>query len=65
MVPDHMPFTLDFPLVLDHTSHVVCVGQPFTSLHEVETSPYTQKSLDNQRQTGSVIVLGGLILPPM
>jgi hypothetical protein len=39
----HTPPTLDLRMVLEHTSHMVRVGQPFTSPHEVETSPYTRK----------------------
>jgi hypothetical protein len=39
----HTPSTLDLRMVPDHTSHVVCVGQPFTSPHEVKIGPYTQK----------------------
>jgi hypothetical protein len=35
----HTPSTLDLHMVPDHTSHVVRVGQPFTSPHEVETGP--------------------------
>jgi carbonic anhydrase/acetyltransferase-like protein (isoleucine patch superfamily) len=34
---------LDLRMVSDHTSHVVRVGQPFTSPHKVETNSYTQK----------------------
>jgi hypothetical protein len=61
----HMPSTLDLRMVLDHTSHMVHVGQPFTSPHEVKTSPTPGRSLDNQRQTGPAVILGGLILPSM
>jgi hypothetical protein len=39
----HTPSTLDLHMALDHTSHVVHIGQPFTSSHEVEISPYTRK----------------------
>jgi hypothetical protein len=39
----HTPSTLDLCMVPEHTSHVVHVGQPFTSPHEVETNSYTQK----------------------
>jgi hypothetical protein len=35
----HTPSTLDLRMVSGHTSHVVRVGQPFTSPHEVETKP--------------------------
>jgi hypothetical protein len=56
---------LDLHMVSDHTSHVICVGQPFTSSHEVETGPIPERSLDNQRQTGPAVILDDLILPPM
>jgi hypothetical protein len=39
----HTPSMLDLCMVPDHTSLVVHVGQPFTSRHEVEISPYIQK----------------------
>jgi hypothetical protein len=39
----HTPSMLDLRMVRDHTSHMVYVGQPFTSPHEVKTSIYTQK----------------------
>jgi hypothetical protein len=35
----HTPSTLDLCMVPDHTSHVVHVGQPFTSLHESWNKP--------------------------
>jgi hypothetical protein len=34
-----MPSTLDLRMVPDYTSHVVRIGQPFTSPHEVKTGP--------------------------
>jgi hypothetical protein len=39
----HTPSTLDLGMAPDHPSHVIRVGQPFTSPHKVETGPYTWK----------------------
>jgi hypothetical protein len=39
----HTPSMLDLRMVPDHISHVVHVGQTFTSPHEVKTDPYTRK----------------------
>jgi hypothetical protein len=60
-----MPSTLDLRMVPDHTSHVVHVGQPFTSHHKVETDPYTRKKSWQPKTDWPSCVLGGLILPPM
>jgi hypothetical protein len=38
----HTPSMLDLCMVLDHISHVIHVGQTFTSPHEVKTGVYTQ-----------------------
>jgi hypothetical protein len=51
----HTPSTLDLRMVLD-------LSLVSTKLKQ---APTLERSLDNQRQTGPTIILGGLILPPM
>jgi hypothetical protein len=57
--------TLDSHMVPDHTSHVVHVGNLLQVPTKSKQAPTPGRSLDNQRQTGPAIVLGGLILPFM
>jgi hypothetical protein len=64
LITRHMISTLDPHRLLDHTSHVVHIGNlllvPMRSKH----APTPGRNLDDQRQTGLAVALGHLIRPP-
>jgi hypothetical protein len=60
----HTLFMLDPCRVLDHTSHVVHVGKLSLVPMRTKQTPTPERSLSDQRHTGSIITLGHLILPP-
>jgi hypothetical protein len=56
--------TLDPRRVSDHTSHVVHGGNLSLVPMRLKQAPTPERSLSDQRQTGSTVVSGHLILPP-
>jgi hypothetical protein len=59
----HPFFTLDLCMVSDHTSPVVYVGNLSLVSTRMKHAPTPKKNLNDQRQTGPVVVSGHLILP--
>jgi hypothetical protein len=60
----HTLFMLDSHMVPDHTSPMVHVGNFSLVPTRTKHAPISGRSLGDQRQTGSAVVLGYLILPP-
>jgi hypothetical protein len=60
----HMLFTLDSRMIPDHTSPVIRVANLLLVPIRMKHVPKPRRSLGEQRQTDTVIVLGYLILPP-
>jgi hypothetical protein len=55
---------LDLCRVLNHTSHMVHVSNLSLVPMRTKLAPTPGRSLSDQRQTGPVVALGHLILPP-
>jgi hypothetical protein len=60
----HTFFMFDLHRVLDHTSHVVHIGNLLLVPMRSKRSPTPRRSLGDRRQSGTAIVLGHLIPPP-
>jgi hypothetical protein len=60
----HTLSTLDSRMVPDHTSLVVRVGNFSLVSTRLKQTPTPVRSFGNRRQTGPVVALGHLILPP-